>query len=197
MKHLGFLNKVLNISAERYLKSAGDLFIYDGDYESALEMVEKTLEIEPDDIRALVLKGDILYCLNRDLEALQVFNHVLSINADCVEALISKAGVLDVLGRHRDALVCCNRAFELIRAHQAFLLPSLYDQKMLLLLRLKRYREALRLLDEAVGKLGGEDYQYLNHSYRPILERCFRGRDIIRKRAGTLSLKVLAGGANA
>ena len=54
-----FLTKVLNMSAERYLKTAGDLFIYEGDYASALHMVEKTLEIEPGDLRALVLRGPV------------------------------------------------------------------------------------------------------------------------------------------
>ena len=36
---MNFLTKVLNFSAERYLKTAGDLFIYEGDYESALHML--------------------------------------------------------------------------------------------------------------------------------------------------------------
>ena len=147
-----FLSKVLNFSAERYLKSAGDLFIYEGDYESALNMVDKTLEIEPQDVRALVLRGDILYCLNRDQEALDTFNTALSINPDSVEALISRAGVLDVLGKYREALECCNRAFEQIRPYQNFLLPSLYDQNIVLLLRLKKYRQASLLLRSSTTK---------------------------------------------
>ncbi len=176
LNHLNFLNKVLNFSAERYLKTAGDLFIYDGDYESALYMVEKTLEIEPGDVRALVLRGDILYCLNRDEEALETFNKVLEINPDSVEALISRAGVLDVLGKYREALDCCNRAFELIKPFQAYLLPSLFDQNIILLLRLKKYRQAQQLLRSAEGRLPREEYLYLLGSYNPILERFFRSR---------------------
>jgi tetratricopeptide (TPR) repeat protein len=191
VKHLNFLNKVFNFSAERYLKTAGDLFIYEGDCESALHMVEKTLEIEPDDVRALVLRGDILYCLNRDLEALDTFNHVLNLDPDSVEALISKAGVLDILGKYREALECCTRAFTLIRAHQSYLLPSLYDQNIALLLRLKQYRKAQQLLKEAGNYIPKDEYHYLLTSYSPILERLSQHRHQVRDMARKLSLEVL------
>ena len=191
MNHLGFLNKVLNISAERYLKTAGDLFIYDGDYESALAMIEKSLEIEPDDVRSLVLRGDILYCLNKDNEALETFNRVLEIDPDSVEALISRAGVLDVLGNYREALECCEKAFSLIKPFQAFLLPSLYDQNIILLLRLKKYRQAQTLLKQSEGKIPREEYVYLLSSYNPILERVFRARRQEREKNGT-GLKIVS-----
>ena len=48
------LKKVLNFSAERYLKTAGDLFIYHSDYAGALEMVDKALTHDETDTRALV-----------------------------------------------------------------------------------------------------------------------------------------------
>lgn len=188
---MNFLKKVFNFSAERYLKTAGDLFIYDGDYESALAMVEKTLEIEPKDLRALVLRGDILYCLNRDEEALETFNTALNINPDSVEALISRAGVLDVLGKYREALSCCERAFEQIRPYQHFLLPSLYEQHILLLLRLKKYRQAQALLRNSESRLGKEDYQYLLASYSHILDGLSKKRRQARDRADRLNLLLL------
>lgn len=186
-----FLSKVLNISAERYLKTAGDLFIYEGNYESALLMVEKTLEITPEDVRALVLKGDILYCLNRDLEALDSFNKVLSLEPGSVEALISKAGVLDVLGKYREAAECCQQAFQLMKPHQAFLLPSLYEQNIILLLRLKKYRKAQFLLKNAENRLPKDEYQYLLGSYSHILERLSQNRRQAKLRAGKLALEVV------
>lgn len=186
-----FLNKVLNFSAERFLKTAGDLFIYEGDYESALLMVEKTLEIEPSDTRALVLRGDILYCLNRDQEALETFNRVLSLNSESVEALISKAGVLDVLGKYREALECCKLAFQKIRPYQSYLLPSLYDQYVVLLLRFKKTRQAQLLLKSAEHKLPREEYQFLLGSYNHIIGRLTRNRQKARARADQLSLEVL------
>lgn len=186
-----FLTKVLNFSAERYLKTAGDLFIYEGDYDSALYMVEKTLEIEPDDVRALVLRGDILYCLNRDDEALDTFNKVLGLDPNSVEALISRAGVLDVLGRYREALESCRRAFQQIKPHQAYLLPSLFDQNIVLLLRLKKYRQAQMLLRSAESRLPREEFNYLLGSYSHILDRLSRNRQKARAKAEHLSLEVL------
>lgn len=197
MKHFKFLNKVLNFSAERYLKTAGDLFIYDGDYESALYMVDKTLGMEPNDTRALVLRGDILYCLNRDIESLQTFNQVLKLDENCVEAYISKASVLEVLGKDRDALECCNKALELMANGKVYLRATVYEQKLTLLIRLKKYREAKQLLDEACDKISRDELQYLAGSFMPVLERHVRDsvehRKNLRARASELSLRVIPG----
>jgi tetratricopeptide (TPR) repeat protein len=193
VKHFNLLNKVLNFSAERYLKTAGDLFIYDGDYETALSMVDKTLEIEPDDTRALVLKGDILFCLNRDLEALQYFNRALKADPNCAEAYISKASVLDILGKQRDALECCKRAYILITRQNEFLLPSLYDQKLSLLVRLRKFREAYQLLMESSNRLGSEEFNYLVTCYKAFIERGCQERSNSKERAQKLALQVIAG----
>lgn len=187
-----FLSKVLNFSAERFLKTAGDLFIYEGDYESALSMVDKTLEMEPQDVRALVLRGDILYCLNRDQEALETFNAALVVDPDSVEALISRAGVLDVLGKYREALDCCNRAFTQIQPYQKFLLPSLYDQTIVLLLRLKKYRQAQQLLRNSESRLKKDDHEYLLSCYSHILTRLSETRRKARQKAEKLNLSLLA-----
>ncbi|MBX2861527.1 MAG: hypothetical protein KTR14_09835 [Vampirovibrio sp.] len=170
MKHLNFINKVLNFSAERYFRAAGDLFIYDGDYEAALYMIDRALEQEPDNTRAMVLKGDILFCLNKDLEALNLFNQALEFNPHYVEAYISKAGVLDVMNKPRKALECCNKAFQLLETHNRFLLPSLYDQKLVLLIRMKRFREAQKLLNMSRQHLEREEYNYLCGCYRKLLD---------------------------
>lgn len=193
VKHFNLLNKVLNFSAERYLKTAGDLFIYDGDYETALAMVEKTLEIESHDTRALVLKGDILFCMNRDLEALQCFNDALQLNPLCAEAYISKASVLDILTKHREALECCNRAFMLITRNNEYLLSTLYDQKIALLVRLKRYREAQQLLATAADVLSGDEYTYLLSCYKSFIQRGCQDRTETRDKAERLSLRVITG----
>jgi tetratricopeptide (TPR) repeat protein len=187
-----FLNKVLNISAERYLKTAGDLFIYEGDYESALRMVEKTLALEPREVRALVLRGDILYCLNRDQEALETFNLALSIDPFSVEALISRAGVLDVLGQYREALECCREAFRQIKPYQSYLLPSLFDENIVLLLRLKKYRQAKIMLKSAEGQIGKEEFHYLMASYGHLLDRLSQERRQAQSRAKRLSMEVLS-----
>ncbi len=193
MKHFNLLNKVLNFSAERYFKTAGDLFIYEGDYETALSMVDKTLELDPVNLRALVLKGDILFCLNKDLEALKVLTRALQVDSECAEAYISKAGVLDVLGKYREALACCDAATKYITTINQHLLPTLIDQQLMLLIRLKKFRRAQAILNEAITKLSPEDHDYLVICYASILSQFCKKRDRVREQAQNLELKVING----
>ncbi len=193
MKHFNLLNKVLNFSAERYFKTAGDLFIYEGDYETALSMVNKTLELDPQNIRALVLKGDILFCLNHDLEALKVLTRALKINPECAEAYISKAGVLDVLGKYREALACCTAATQYISASNRHLLPTLIDQQLILLIRLKKFRQARALLNESHLKLSSDEYEYLVACYATLLTHFCQTREQVRQKANKLALRVIDG----
>lgn len=188
--------KVLNFSAERYLKTAGDLFIYHSDYQGALGLVEKALDSEPYDTRALVLYGDILFCLNRDVEALQSLNEAIKLNPTLAEAYISKAGVLEVLGRHREALQCCRQALLYIDKRKEYLLPSLFDQEIVLLIRLKRFREAQRVLEKAQYYLDEDELDYLLSSYKGLLDGFCQKRYEAQGKAKRLSLQVLKGGAS-
>lgn len=183
--------KVLNFSAERYLRTAGDLFIYHSDYHGALGLVEKALDNDPHDTRALVLYGDILFCLNRDIEALNALEAALRLNPGLAEAYISKAGVLEVMGRYREALSCCRQALGYISSKKAYLLPSLFDQHITLLIRLKRFREALRVLNKATLYLQGEDLDYLFASYKGVLDQQCQKRHLVKEKARQLSLSVL------
>jgi tetratricopeptide (TPR) repeat protein len=185
------LKKVLNFSAERYLKTAGDLFIYHSDYHGALSLVEKALFHEPNDTRALVLYGDILFCLNRDLEALKALNDAISLNPDLAEAYISKAGVLEVMGKYREALLCCRQALTLIDQKKQYLLPSLFDQKIILLIRLKRFREAQLVLDNAANYLDEDDLDFLFSSYKGLLDQFCQKRQQATEKAKRLSLSVI------
>lgn len=186
--------KVLNFSAERFLKEAGDLFIYEGDYEGALLRVGRALSLEPEDTRALVLKADILFCLGRDIDALDTLNRTLKIDPDCLEALISKASVLDALGNPRDALDTCNRVMTSLNRSMNYLLPSLYDLKLGLLIRLRRFRQASHTMRQARQTLPKEEFFYLANCYQPQIEqRCRERGATVRERANRLSLRLIAG----
>lgn len=186
-----FLSKILNMSCERALKAAGDLFIYEGDYEAALQKVEETLALNPSEVRALVLRGDILYCLNRDAEAIEAFDAALSHDGENVEAWISKAGVLDAMGKPREALLCCHEAFIHISSRRAYLLPSLFEQNISLLIDLKRYRQAKDLLNAAERQLSDKDFKNLLMNYGYALDNLSRERHQSIQRAKRLSLRVL------
>ncbi len=168
--------KISHLSAERLLKTAGDLFIYDGDYEAALLFIEQTLAITPHNTRALILKGDILYCLNRDNEALTALDAALMLNPASVEAHLSRAGVLDAFGRLREAVTACLLAHSAMGPEHDYLLSSLYEQHILLLTRLKKFAQARALLRRAEKTMPAKDYQSLRASYAPIIDAMSQAR---------------------
>jgi tetratricopeptide (TPR) repeat protein len=184
-------DNVLNMSVERYLRHAGDLFIYEGEYESALLMVDKTLEIDPKDVRALGLKGDILYCLNRDIEALDIFNRVLKINPASVEVLLSKACTLEALGRSREALLSCQKALSATVGSTHYLLATIFEQAISLSVNLHKYYEAGYLLKEATRRLQVPDSVYLNQAYKSILSQRSEERLARRTQRHKTNLQVL------
>lgn len=196
MGRFNLINSVLNISAERYFRTAGDLFIYEGNYESALEMIEKTLEIDETNVKALVLKGDILFCLNDDLEALKSLNKAIDLDSGCAEAYISKAGVLDVLGKYRRALDNCDLALAKITAHIDYLLPTLCEQKIALLIRLRKYRQAQCFLKQCRTLLSSEDYEELSFGHQQWLDKQCRHRQNNETKTRRSHLKLLSSPAN-
>jgi len=183
--------KVANLLVEKLIREASDNFSYNRNYELALDQVDKVLSIENDNVRALILKGDILFCMDLDEEALQHFE--MAINADpfSAEAYGSKAGTLDVLGRHFEALRCCDKAFKLVELKDKFILPSLYDQKLTLLLRMRRFEEAKRILNKAVVSLAEEDSSYLSSCYQSMIDSSCKLRRRKLAQAEKLSLKVI------
>jgi tetratricopeptide (TPR) repeat protein len=189
-----FLEKVFNFSAQRHLKTAGDLFIYHEDYAGALEQVERSLALDPTDTRALVLYGDILFCMSRDMDALRVLNKAILLDEHLPEAHISKGGVLEVMGKFREALCCYRKALGCIELPKAYLLPNLFDQKIMVLIRMKRFREAQVVLTQAAHYLEEEALDYLQFTYRGLLEQLCQQR---RRRRTTQDskqpLRVLAG----
>jgi len=187
------LQKVLNISAERQLKTAGDLFVYYSDYHGALAHVEKALTYDANDTRALVLMGDILFCLNRDRDALQAIEKAIQLNPALAEAYISKAGVLEVMGRFREALQCCRKALPyVLNGKRPYLLASLFDQEITLLIRMKRFREAQHVLEKAMFYLNDEDdMDFLLSSYKGLLDHYCKQRNQAPVRTGKPHLSVV------
>src|SRR5690554_6861480 len=90
--------KIYNLKVEKLVREASDHFVYYKDYETALEQINEALSIEPEHIKALILKGDILFCIDKDKEALEYFDKAINANPYSAEAYGSKAGTLDVLG---------------------------------------------------------------------------------------------------
>jgi len=163
------VRKFFNIEAERLIREANDNFIYFRDYYKALNQTERILEIDADHVKALILRGNLLFCLDRDIEALECFEKAISIDPYSAEAYGSKANTLDVLGKVVEAYTCCEKAFRRVTQKDAELLPSLYDQKIALLIKLKRYEEAQSTLKHCYRSLNTEDSFKIAACYRDVI----------------------------
>lgn len=183
--------KVANLYIEKLIREASDNFCYNRDYETALKQVEEVLSVEPYNTRALILKGDILFCMDLDEQALNCFDKAIKSNTNSAEAYGSKAGILDVLGRYDEAIKFCEKAFELIKPKDKFLLPSLFDQKITLLLRMRRYEEAKAILNKAIKILPEDDASYLRSCYFSMIDSSCKLRRRKLAQAEKLSLKVI------
>ncbi|MEW5820020.1 MAG: tetratricopeptide repeat protein [Cyanobacteriota bacterium] len=183
--------KITNLNVEKLVREASDNFSYNRNYELALEQVDEALSIEFDNVKALILKGDILFCMDSDEEALTYFEKAIKADPTSAEAFGSKAGTLDVLGRYDEALLFCDKAFKLVNNKDKFLLPSLYDQKITLLLRMRRFEEAKRALNKALQVLPEDDATYLCSCYQGMIDISCKLRRRRLAQAEKLSLKVI------
>ena len=171
---MGLLAKVFQLGATRDFKIATDLFIYHNDYEGALFAVERALNQDSSNYRAAILYADILFCLHREMEALAVLEDVIEQNPTSPEAYISKASVLEVFGKMREALNCCRLALQYTDSSKAYLLQTIYEQKLSLLINLKAYRAAENVLIAAENVLDGDEYDYLLCTYQREITKARR-----------------------
>jgi tetratricopeptide (TPR) repeat protein len=184
-------SKITNLKVEKLIREASDNFSYNRNYELALSQVNEALTIEEDNVKALILKGDILFCMDMDNDALEYFEKAIKADPYSAEAYGSKAGTLDVLGHYEEALRCCDKAFELVTIKDKYILPSLFDQKITLLIRVRRFEEARKALRRAINALPEEDYTYLRTCYQGMIESSCKLRKRKLAQAEKLSLKVI------
>ena len=184
------VKKIFNIEAEKLVREASDNFIYFRDYEKTLEQLTRVLEIEPNHVKALILKGNIFFCIDKDNEALECFEKALSLDPFSAEAHGSKANTLDVLGKVKEAFACCEKAFKNITVKDKDLLPSLYDQKIALLIKLKKYEDAKQTLKQCYRYLKTEDSFKIASCYRDIIDTLLREQRY-RKKIATERFKLI------
>ena len=78
----------------------------DGNYVMALEYYDIALDIEPDNLNAIIDNGVTLQNLEHFNEALQMYEKALSIDAENLDVLINKGSVLHTLKKYSEAISC-------------------------------------------------------------------------------------------
>lgn len=193
---LSKLENVLHLASRRLFQQARELFVYEAQLDEALDRVSQGLRLEPGNVQGWVLRADILFCLRQDEAAQQSLHYALRLAPACVEALLSQASVLEALGQIRDALRANRLALRHLRSRHRYLLPSLYEQQINLLVRLKKTPQAIALLHESRARLSPRDHQTLRQEFHNLLRKTRPARVQRLKQARHLVLHVARGEAS-
>jgi tetratricopeptide (TPR) repeat protein len=82
-------------------------------YEEAVECFDKTIEIDHNNVDALINKGHALIKLDKYEEAVECFDRVLDLQSNNSIALYKKGLCLLRLRRYEEAIAYCSKAIEL------------------------------------------------------------------------------------
>jgi tetratricopeptide (TPR) repeat protein len=99
-------------NAENYYNKGYSLY-YAGDYNRAIEKLDKALELDPKYLDAYILKGIALYDQNYYYKAIDCYNKAIEIDPNNANAWWNKGRALYRLDRKVEANECFNKAKEL------------------------------------------------------------------------------------
>ena len=91
----------------------GSLLVAKKEYQEAIEVYEKALEIKLDYNQAWKGKGNALRHLGRYEEAIEAYEKALQIEPDYYKAWNAKGNALFSLGRYEEAIACYDKAIEI------------------------------------------------------------------------------------
>jgi len=129
------------------------------------QWIDKALANDPFHIQFLSNKGLALFDQQQYSEALQYFERVLSMDNNDLNAIINKAATLRKLKKYHKSLIWCDKAIQLCDPQKHFFC---FYEKYALLVEMKRYDDASRLLD-VIRKNYGEPVTQWESSQREEL----------------------------
>jgi tetratricopeptide (TPR) repeat protein len=115
-------------------------------YEKALESFEKSIEIDPNSVEALVNQGVTFLNLNRDKDTIKGLERAISIDNECVSARLSIGNAFINLERYTEALENSQKVINLNPG-----LINAWTIKGSALFGLDKYEEALESYQEAIS----------------------------------------------
>jgi tetratricopeptide (TPR) repeat protein len=111
-----------------------------GNYQEAVSVFDKILNVAPDDIHALCNKANALMRLGRCNESIPLLKQALRVDASDAETWALLGVVYNRTGNHDDALSCCDKALTLDSKN-----PQYIKDKAFVLKDLCRFDEATSL----------------------------------------------------
>lgn len=136
------------LKANMYLKSEDN---YNSD--DALKYINKALKMDPLDFDALILKGDILLELEKEIEAVKAYDMASIVKPDDIIPIVLKGNTLYKIGKYNDALAAYDEALE-IKQDDVFT----WYNKASVLFKLEEYKSALDTCNKTLNIK--PDYKY-------------------------------------
>ena len=149
-------------------------------YEEKLSILNRILELDPQDKIAWMFKGDTLFELAREgfhdkleadkknlaYESLQSYENALEIDSDFIWALLGKGNVLILLSKFEGAIRCYDKIMEMDEP-----VDIVWFNKGLALQNLKKYDEALKCFDifSSLEEENKTDQEMLYRKYQTLM----------------------------
>jgi len=124
----------------------GEAFLEQGNYEKAVELLEKSLKIVPKEVKAWILLGDSFDAIGRKEEAVEAYNKAIDIGGNDLDVLKKKGRILYELKRYDEAILCFEDVLELDPDSK-----DVWNNKALSHMRNGEYEESLKSINNALS----------------------------------------------
>ena len=115
--------------------------------EKALQTIDKTLQLQPEQTSALTIKGNALLSLQKPVAALETYEKAIAIDPSNVNSWLGKGDVYYSEGEYKQALAAYNKALAIEPQNTVTL-----AKKGRVLSLLSRYQEALVVQEKALAE---------------------------------------------
>jgi tetratricopeptide (TPR) repeat protein len=156
------INTHPHIYGSHAFASCGDSYRLMGQHDSALQNLDRAIELNPKLAWAVTSRGKTYQALKRYEEALQDFDRAIELAPNYTWAIVSRGETYQALSRYEEALKDFDRAIELD--------PNLYNLYWVIANRgetyqaLSRYEEALQDFDQAIELDPNDTWAIANRS---------------------------------
>jgi len=162
--------KIISLEAEKYYKTAYDLFFYEENSKSARKYVNLALNLNPNHKRALRLLGNILILEDKINQATKVWQRLNEITKGDFEVNSKLAFCYEKKAQYDLALEFCAKSAKEVSLGDFEKMGTLYALKIELLLQIGKKACAQNILKNAIRNLSQEEAQNLRSrfDYLPI-----------------------------
>ena len=139
---------------------AGNEFVDNLKYEDAVAQFTSAIGLEPSNAEYYYARAKAYEMLNKNNEAYADFEKAMVFKPKNVDAIVSYGRVCNKMNKFEEALVLLNRASDLEKRNS-----QVYPEKIITLLALAKYNQALKVSDSAI--LVKDDP--MNYYYRGVI----------------------------